>query len=119
MLVSQFIDELSKRGAMKQLIRNYVLVATLLLLMSVTPVYAERDNASHTHEGILSTGEKMVLDAVVLRPVGLLTTVAGSAVYVVSLPFSLLGGNEAEVREHLVNEPARYTFKRPLGDVEY
>ena len=46
-------------------------------------------------------------------------TVAGAAVYTVSLPFSLLGGNERAAREQLVYEPARFTFKRPLGEFSY
>ena len=58
----------------------------------------------------------MIADTLIARPIGLLTTVAGSAIYVVSLPFSLLGGNEEMAREKLVKEPASYTFKRPLGE---
>ena len=102
------------------------ILLVLCFLHGFNLAHAENtDHATYSNQSdyskreILSTGEKMVLDAVVLRPVGMVTTLAGSAVYVISLPFSLLGGNEAEVREHLVNEPARYTFKRPLGQVEY
>ena len=62
------------------------------------------------------SGEAMIVDALVARPIGLITTVAGSAVYAISLPFSLFGGNEENAREKLVKEPARYTFKRPLGE---
>jgi hypothetical protein len=89
----------------------------ILLVVLSSPSHAD-DHAGSNRE-ILTTGEKIVLDAVVLRPVGLVTTVAGTAIYAISLPFSLLGGNEAEVREHLIYEPARYTFKRPLGDIDY
>ena len=94
-------------------------VISFALLLSVNVASATDAHHSHHHPEILSTGEKMVFDAVVLRPVGLVTTVAGSAIYTISLPFSLLGGNEKEARENLVNNPARYTFKRPLGDLEY
>ena len=62
------------------------------------------------------SGEAMVADTLIARPIGLLTTVVGSAIYVISLPFSLLGGNEEMAREKLVKEPASYTFKRPLGE---
>ncbi len=97
-----------------------LLKSICLVFMFVAASHAsDRDYHSNSNREILSTGEKMVLDAVVLRPVGLVTTVAGTAIYTISLPFSLLGGNEAQVREHLINEPARYTFKRPLGDVDY
>jgi hypothetical protein len=57
----------------------------------------------------------MTTDALFVRPVLLATTIVGSAVYLVSLPFSLLGGNTAEAGEVLVVGPARATFKRCLG----
>jgi len=62
------------------------------------------------------SAEAMVADVIVARPVGLVATVVGSAAYVVSLPFSLLGGNEKQAREKLVKEPTAFTFKRPLGE---
>lgn len=58
----------------------------------------------------------MIADVIVARPIGLMATVVGSTVYVVSLPFSLLGGNEEQAREKLVKEPTAFTFKRPLGE---
>lgn len=62
------------------------------------------------------TGEKMIVDAVLLRPAGLLATAAGSLAFVLSVPFSALGGNAGEAFEALVKKPARYTFQRPLGE---
>lgn len=57
----------------------------------------------------------MTTDALIVRPVLLATTIVGSAVYLVSLPFSMLGGNTAEAGEVLVAGPARATFARCLG----
>lgn len=57
----------------------------------------------------------MTGDAVFVRPVLLATTVVGAAVYLVSLPFSLLGGNAEEAGEALVVGPAKATFVRCLG----
>jgi hypothetical protein len=57
----------------------------------------------------------MVGDAVVARPLGLLFTVVGAATYVVTLPFSLAGGNAKEAGETLVVGPAMSTFVRCLG----
>lgn len=96
------------------------ILASLLILS--TQSWA--DSSVHYHHsgayfGDPGTGEAMVFDAVIIRPLGLVTTVAGSAIYTISLPFSLLGGNEQSAREKLVLEPARYTFKRPLGEYEY
>ena len=58
----------------------------------------------------------MVVDAVVIRPLGLVTTVIGTVLTVVALPFTIPSGSvEASARE-LIVKPAEYTFKRPLGD---
>ncbi|MDX1756908.1 MAG: hypothetical protein R3175_12665 [Marinobacter sp.] len=57
----------------------------------------------------------MTADALVARPVLFATTVVGAAVYVVSLPFSLLGGNAGEAGEVLVLGPGKATFVRCLG----
>lgn len=57
----------------------------------------------------------MTGDAVLARPALLAMTVVGGAVYLVSLPFSLLGGNAAEAGDVLVVGPAKATFVRCLG----
>lgn len=57
----------------------------------------------------------MAGDALFARPVLFATTVVGSAIYLVSLPFSLLGGNAGEAGEVLVIRPAEATFVRCLG----
>lgn len=64
----------------------------------------------------INSGEMMV-DTVLFRPLGFVGMVAGTTMWLVSLPFSIPGGNEQDVRKKLVNEPARYTFKRQLGDL--
>lgn len=61
-------------------------------------------------------GAAMAVDVAVARPVGLVSTILGSAVFVVSLPFSALGKNVNQSYDLLVISPARYTFDRPLGD---
>jgi hypothetical protein len=58
----------------------------------------------------------MIADTVFARPLGLATTIVGSAVFVVSLPFSALGGNVSTAFQKLVKDPLVFTFKRPLGD---
>ena len=57
----------------------------------------------------------MAGDAIFVRPVLLGMTVLGTAVYIVSLPFSALGGNMDEAGETLVIGPAKATFVRCLG----
>jgi hypothetical protein len=62
------------------------------------------------------SGGAMMYDMVVLRPVGAVATVIGSAVWLISLPFSAAGDNTDTATKKLVKEPAAFTFKRPLGE---
>jgi hypothetical protein len=64
------------------------------------------------------SSEEMVVDALVVRPLGIAGTIVGGAIFLISLPFSAAGGNTSEAYEKLVEAPASYTFKRPLGSFE-
>lgn len=57
----------------------------------------------------------MLVDIALARPIGIVATAAGFAIFVVSAPFSALGNNTKEAWGSLVVSPAKYTFKRPLG----
>jgi hypothetical protein len=62
-----------------------------------------------------SYGE-MAADGFVVRPIGFVSTVLGTGAWIVTLPFSALGGNVGEAAQELIVRPARFTFTRPLGD---
>ena len=62
------------------------------------------------------SGGAMFADFVLVRPVGIVALVAGSVLFVISLPFSALGGNVKVAARSLVVKPAKFTFTRPLGD---
>lgn len=47
----------------------------------------------------------MVVDTVVGKPLQLVTAIAGTATYLVSLPFSLIGGNADQAQQKLFVEP--------------
>ncbi len=66
----------------------------------------------------VASGESMIADFVLLRPLGIVATAVGAAFYVVSLPFSLPTGSAGTAWEKLVVEPASFTFTRPLGQVD-
>ncbi len=60
----------------------------------------------------------MVIDTVAVRPLGLIATALGTGIFLVSLPFSVLGSNVDQAAESLVIAPARFTFLRPLGEYD-
>ena len=94
----------------------FLLAAVLVFTWAVSPALAA--------EKKYITGEDrnavaMIFDLVLLRPLGLAATAVGTAFFVVSLPFSVLGGNTGEAAKKLVVAPAKYTFTRPLGAEDY
>jgi len=90
---------------MKQISRT-LLIAALTGLMSVPAMAAQE-------EGVRT--EDMVVDVLIARPVGVVATVLGTAAFVVSLPFSAIGGNVDQAADMLVVRPAKETFVRCLG----
>ena len=57
----------------------------------------------------------VVSDVLVLRPLGFVGTILGSAAFVVSLPVTLATHKVDRTEKILVQEPYEYTFERPLG----
>jgi hypothetical protein len=60
-------------------------------------------------------GFSMLGDLVIARPLLIGATAIGVVAFVVSLPFTALGGNVGEAGEALVLEPGREAFVRCLG----
>lgn len=97
----------------------YVLVAAMCVssgFLSVTTVKAGCD-AEYFQVNDPSAAV-MLVDTVVVRPLTFVASVAGAAVWIVSLPFTLLAGSASEAGDVLVLDPFCYTFKRPLGHME-
>lgn len=57
----------------------------------------------------------VVIDVLILRPVGLAACVVGLAAAVIALPFAIPSKSTDKVYRALIAEPFLYTFKRPLG----
>lgn len=60
----------------------------------------------------------MIGDLVIARPLLIAATVVGAGLFVVSLPFTALGGNVGEAGKALVVDPGRAAFVRCLGCTE-
>ena len=89
----------------------YILVLCIALCIPSTLLSAQPSCSELTSPN----SDSMLVDLVFIRPLGIVGTAAGTIAYVVSLPFTLLGGNAGEAGQTLVVEPAAYTFARPLG----
>jgi hypothetical protein len=62
-------------------------------------------------------GGDMAIDLVLARPIGLLSIIGGSVLFVVSLPFTIPSGSMDAAAVELVKKPIDYTFKRPLCQI--
>jgi hypothetical protein len=87
-------------------IRILTLITALLLCQ---PSYGQTSAESSP------SGVAMAADLVIGRPALLVMTSVGFAVWMVSLPLALIGGNAEETGKTLVVDPARATFARCLG----
>lgn len=84
-----------------------------ILVLSAMFMFALPTHAAEIKE--TPSAAAMVFDGIIVRPITLVATVVGTALWVVTLPFSLLGGNAGDAGETLVLEPAAATFLRCLG----
>jgi hypothetical protein len=89
--------------------RPLALVAALLLC---PPAFATTDEDADPNK---VSAMEMTGDLLVGRPLLLTATVLGTAIWLVALPFSALGGNVKDSAEALIGWPARNTFERCLG----
>ncbi len=87
--------------------------ALLAVSLGLMPIAApaQQDN---TVSGDKATD--MVVDVIVMRPLGLVATVMGTVLTVVALPFTIPSGSVESSARELILRPADYTFRRPLGD---
>jgi hypothetical protein len=84
-----------------------VLMFSLILAL---PATGWSNTIEETPSAVAMTG-----DAIFVRPVMIATTVLGAAIFIVSSPFSALGGNLGESFSELVGKPFNTAFVRCLG----
>jgi hypothetical protein len=97
-------------------LKRLVVWTTLVALITVS--FGSMALAEQTDKEKDLQGGRMIADALLVRPLGIVATLAGGLIFVVSLPFSLLGKNTGEAYERLLADPAAFTFTRPLGDFD-
>jgi len=97
----------------KTKMKKHIRSVTLAVFLTTAPQFAAAQQDG-TISGDKSTD--MVVDAVVMRPLGLAATLVGAVLTVVALPFTIPSGSVESSARELIVKPAEYTFKRPLGD---
>ena len=92
--------------------RALVAVSCVALLAGTAPAMAD-DYASPG-----DAGADMLADIFIVRPISLVGSILGAAVFVVTLPFTLITQSTGDAAKELLANPLEYTFNRPLGDFE-
>ncbi len=88
-----------------------LLIITLVFIPFGTSALAGGQTSDEENGGAL-----MVADLLLVRPLGIVATVLGTAVFIVALPFAAIAGNAEKASQKLVKKPAAFTFTRRLGE---
>ena len=93
------------------------LTMAMLLFCAMSLVHAMED--TYTAKGSSDvSAEAILVDGFILRPAGVLATIVGSLAFVVTLPVSIPTRSVDKAAQKLVVDPAKYTFARPMGQIE-
>ena len=90
----------TKRAAKWRLLTTSATLALITISMQPALAAIEIDESDFG-----PSYETMVVDTVVGKPLQLVSAVAGTAAYIVSIPFSLIGGNADQAQQKLFVEP--------------
>jgi hypothetical protein len=95
------------------------LTVAVLFLGATSLVYADDSPyMAPARNGDDVTAESILADGFIVRPAGIVATIFGSVAFVLTLPFSIPTKSVDKAAQKLVVDPARYTFVRPLGQIE-
>lgn len=91
------------------------LTSGLLALPALADVSQQNTSGDPYYTVEAPKGYAMIGDLIIARPLLIGATAIGAAAFVVSLPFTALGGNVGEAAQSLVVEPGKEAFVRCLG----
>ncbi|MGE8187844.1 multidrug transporter [Pseudomonas sp. NPDC086278] len=91
------------------------LVVVLLLSVGAPALAADSDSGDPLYAIQNPPAYAMIGDLLIARPLLVAATVIGAGVFVVSLPFTALGGGVGDAGQALVVDPAKAAFVRCLG----
>ena len=98
----------------KKLIGFVVLV---LFFCSSIALYAQTDMGYPVgNEKEPASGEAMIADVLIARPISFVALVLGTGIAIVATPFALASGTTRDVYGRLVEDPFDFMVTRPLGE---
>jgi len=100
---------------MKELKRIFLLLLTLSLVITglcstgwaADNTFGKNDPCAH---------EMAALDILLARPIGVIAGIVGSAIFVVSLPFTIPAGGVRDAADIFIVRPFQFSFVRQFPD---
>ena len=86
----------------------------VVVLLVVTLLFTGGVNANPAGSG--KDAPAIIADIFICRPLGILALAGGSALYVLSLPFTVPAKGKEAAKRTLILYPYHYTFIRQLGE---
>ena len=109
LITSANLNEGVLMSGLVRILRAKLLTAVIMLAVSLPGVSMAESMTARP------SGMEMIADVVLVRPLMIVGTVLGAGIFIVSLPFSALGGNTVEAADTLVATPFHSAFMRCLG----
>lgn len=105
-------------------LKPIIAILLILTLVSATSFAVGNDSAIEKPTTIgqqeeETSGGLMMLDVLLVRPVSFVGLALGSVTWLIAAPFALMADGTKgieKISKPLVVEPAKYTFKRSVGD---
>lgn len=85
---------------------------------ALTLVFAANAQAYNEVIDDTPSAEAMTFDLAIVRPLGVVTTIAGIGIFILAIPINLITFNFADPARRLIVEPAKFTFTRDLGALD-
>ena len=100
---------------MRRMSRNLLVGIALVAALGLAP---GRADAVGYEDSLDDCAYPKTFDVMIMRPASFMTMIIGSVLYVPvgAIAAVTVPGEGAEVRDSLIYAPARFTFKRPLGE---
>jgi len=89
------------------------LVLTCMLVVGMGAPASAQETDSNSDISAVS----IVGDFFILRPLGIATQILGASLFVITYPVSAAMGNADAVGKKLIDDPAKFTWGRPLGQM--
>jgi hypothetical protein len=99
---------------MKRLKRIFLLLLTVSLVMGCLYSTVQAEDKRSKDDSIGQGWS--VVDLFLVRPFGVAAGIVGSAIFVVSLPFTLPSGGVDEAADMLISKPFHFSFTREFPD---